>query len=135
MKPVFTIDGRDIESLSDLFRVLTAVLGFSVPVSTFDGLDDVLRGDMGTPEGGFVLRWKHAELSRARLGYAATVAWLEERLENGHPANRARFAAELAAARLGRGPTVYDFVVDIFRHHGPGGEESEDGVELDLRHD
>jgi hypothetical protein len=41
-------------------------------------------------------------------------------------------SAELAAARAGRGPTVFDWLVKIVREHGPDGAEPEDGVQLVL---
>jgi hypothetical protein len=36
-------------------------------------------------------------------------------------------------ARHGEGPTLFDEIVDIIRAHGPGGDESEDGILLQLR--
>ncbi len=33
-----------------------------------DGFNDVLRGGFGTPEGGFIIVWKNAELSKRGLG-------------------------------------------------------------------
>jgi hypothetical protein len=32
----------------------------------------------------------------------------------------------------GEGSTVFDWLIEIIRDHGPGGSESEDGVILDL---
>jgi hypothetical protein len=40
--------------------------------------------------------------------------------------------AELEAARAATGATVFDWLVEIIRDHGPGGDEAEDRVELVL---
>lgn len=97
-----------------------------------DAFNDVLRGGFGTPEGGFVLRWKRAARSRQRLGQAETVRWFEARLPHVHPANVEHFRERLAAARRGEEPTLFDVLVDIIRVHGAGGREATDGVELEL---
>jgi hypothetical protein len=38
----------------------------------------------------------------------------------------------MESARRGEGPTVADIITNIIRIHGPGGDEEEDGVELEL---
>ena len=97
-----------------------------------DAFNDVLRGGFGTPPGGFTLRWKNSELSRQRLGYSETVRQLEDRLRHCHPSNRKNVENELKLARAGQGPTVFDWIVDIIRIHGTGGEEADDRVDLIL---
>jgi hypothetical protein len=72
------------------------------------------------------------EVSRQRLGYAETVRQLELKLQRCHPTNRESVAADLAWAQTHTGPTVFDWLLEIIRVHGPGGEEAEDGVELVL---
>jgi hypothetical protein len=54
------------------------------------------------------------------------------RLAECHPLNRDTVSIELAHARNGAGPTVFDWLVEIIREHGPGGEEAEDNVRLIL---
>jgi hypothetical protein len=39
---------------------------------------------------------------------------------------------DLAAARQREGSTLFDWVVEIIRDHGPGGDEAEDNVRLEL---
>jgi hypothetical protein len=97
-----------------------------------DAFNDILRGGFGTPDSGFTLVWRNHDLSRERLGYPETVRQLERRLERCHPANRGEVRAELAEARCERGPTVFDWLLEIIRIHGPEGEEAKDGVELIL---
>jgi hypothetical protein len=97
-----------------------------------DAFNDILRGGFGTPDGGFVLVWRDHALSRSRLGHAEMANRLERIRHTCHPSNLAQVDADLAAAQQGRGPTMFDLLVEIIRAHGEGGSEAEDGVELVL---
>lgn len=129
----YILDGTKITSLEAFFSELskTLILGAQWG-ENLDALDDVLRGGFGTPEDGIVIRWVHSEASRASLGYPETVRQLERRLERCHPANREIVRAELRRAQRDEGETVFDWLVDFFRDHGPGGEQSQDNVRLIL---
>ncbi len=130
--PVLVIDGSrftDFEGFAAEFSRLLAGVSWA---GNLDAFDDILGGGFGTPDGGFVLRWEHAESSRRALGHTATAAWLRSMLRTCHPSNRAEVAARLADAGEGRGPTLFDEVVEIIRGHGPGGHRAESGVELEL---
>jgi RNAse (barnase) inhibitor barstar len=104
-QPEYEIDGRDFSTLDEFFEVISRVL---IPEAwwghNLDAFNDILRGEFGTPEGGFVLRWKNSALSRERLG----------------------------SFKEGVEPTVFELLVEIIRVHGAGGAEAEDGVELVL---
>ncbi|HLL24434.1 MAG TPA: barstar family protein [Kofleriaceae bacterium] len=132
-KPVFEIDGRKIDSLEAFFDEVSKVLVTALWGRNLDAFNDVLRGGFGTPDGGFVLRWINSAESRVALGYGATVRYLELKSSRCHPDSVAYVAAELDAARQGEGQTIFDVLVEIIRSHGPGGDEQEDGVELELR--
>jgi len=82
---------------------------------------------------GFTLIWRNSHLSRERLGYPETIRQLEARLMNCHPSLRKAVSLDLDRARLRDGPTVFDWLVEIIRDHGPGGAQSEDGIELELQ--
>jgi hypothetical protein len=97
-----------------------------------DAFNDILRGGMGTPDGGFVFRFHHAAEIREALGYPATIARLEEVLERCHPTNRVSIAARIERARRHEGETLFENIVEIICAHGPGGEEGEDWVILEL---
>src|SRR5262249_4131429 len=132
-KAVYEIDGRDFSTLEDFYLVVSRVL---IPGAKWghdlDALNDILRGGFGTPEGGFVLRWKNSILSRERLGYPETVRQLERKLTRCHPTNRQSVREELEQARRAVGPTVFDWLVEIIQIHCGGGREQEAGVELIL---
>ncbi len=132
-KTVYEIDGRDFATLEEFYDVISRVL---IPDSwwghNLDAFNDILRGGFGTPEDGFILRWKSSAVSRERLGYPETVRQLERRLQRCHPSNRPLCGAELERARNNGGPTVFDWLIEIIQIHCSDGPEKEDGVELTL---
>lgn len=132
-KPRLIIDGAAFDTLEGFFQHFSeiAVGGFRWG-HNLDAFNDVLRGGFGTPEGGFMLEWREHARSRERLGYPETTRQLELMLQRCHPSNRPSVLSRLADARKGQGPTVFDWLVQIIADHGPGGDESEDGVELVL---
>ncbi|MBW2455832.1 MAG: barstar family protein [Deltaproteobacteria bacterium] len=128
------MDGRNFSTLQDFYVEISRVL---IPNADWghnlDAFNDILRGGFGTPDGGFVLRWLNSQLSRQRLGRGEAARQLERRLARCHPTNRAHVKAEIASSRQGEGPTVFDWLVEIIRDHGEGGDQAEDGVELELQ--
>lgn len=123
MTVTYVVDGSRVGSMEDFWRVVgEAVNG---PGGYFgrnlDAFADCLGGGFGTPEdGAYAVEWRDHEVSRARLGHAETARQLELRLARCHPDNRPAVAADLAAAREERGPTVFDWLVEIFEHRAPG---------------
>ena len=130
----YIIDGEAFSTLEEFYDVVGHVL---IPGARWgrnlDAFNDILRGGFGTPPEGFELVWRNHEISKTRLGYAETVRQLEKRLQRCHPDNQEMVADQLARARGGIGPTVFDWLVEIVRDHGPGGEQAVDGVLLSLR--
>src|SRR5262245_54756981 len=115
----YVIDGDQFSSLEEFAAVFSRnVLRDYQWRGNLDALNDILRGGFGTPEEGFCLVWQNAERSKQVLGYSETTRQLELRLSECHPANRPAVAAELEAARSGKGPTVFDWLVEIIRDHG-----------------
>lgn len=133
-KPVLTIDGARFDDLPGFMQQVSNLLEPGVKWGrNLDAFNDVLRGGFGTPEGGFILRWMNSERSRMALGFPETVKWLEYKVAHCHPSNVSDVEADLRAAREGRGQTLFDILVEIIRSHGPGGDEGEDAVHLDLQ--
>jgi RNAse (barnase) inhibitor barstar len=132
-KAVYEIDGLDFATLEEFYIVVSRIL---IPGAEWghnlDAFNDILRGGFGTPEGGFILRWKNSTVSRERLGYEETVRQLEHRLTRCHATNRQSVGKDLERAQQGVGPTVFDWLVEIIEVHCAGGGEQEDGVELVL---
>ena len=133
-KKILLIDGEAFSTLEEFAEHFSKVVleGHWWWNGNLDAFNDILRGGFGTPGEGFILRWKNAEVSRRRLGYSETVRQLQMRLERCHPTNKARVSRELEDAKHQTGPTVFDWLVDIIKDHGPGGSEKEDGIELVL---
>jgi len=132
-KTVFEIDGANFHTLEGFYDEVSRVL---IPGAVWgrnlDAFDDILSGGFGTPEEGFVLRWRNSRASREQLGYLETMRQLNMSLRRCHPSNRTQIKEKIEDARMGRGPTVFDWLVEIILDHGPGGRYSEDGVELIL---
>lgn len=132
-KSVVTIDGARFTDLSGFFDHFQERAGLGAAwAHNLDAFNDVLRGGFGTPQGGFVLLWQHHALSRQRLGYAETARQLRRMLATCDPHNRASVRRDIAQALSDKGSTVYDWLLDIIRDHGPGGTEPADGIALRL---
>ncbi|MEV0248420.1 barstar family protein [Nocardia sp. NPDC050712] len=131
-KPVLVIDGSLFNDYDGFARAFSALLNDWTWNKNLDAFNDILRGGFGTPESGFVLRWLHSDRSRQALGWSETVMYLEGVLQRCHPTNRERVRAEIEAARRQEGQTLFDLLVEVVQRHGPGGNESEDGIDLEL---
>ena len=133
LKPTYEIDGDRFHTLDGFYQEISRVLTAGTEWGhNLDAFNDLLRGGFGTPDGGFVLRWKNSETSRKRLGHVETSHQLEHQLQHCHPSNRSAVQQELKLARSGQGSTVFDWIVEIIQSHGPGGAEAADGIELVL---
>lgn len=132
-KSVDTFDGKAFTTLEEFAAHLSAVvLQGHEWRGNLDAFNDVLHGGFGTPDDGLVLVWRDHAISTRRLGHAEMARRFERLLETCHSSNVARIQAELESARAGRGPTLFDLLVEIIRDHGLGGTRAQDGVELRL---
>ncbi|MBW1869467.1 MAG: barstar family protein [Deltaproteobacteria bacterium] len=127
----YEIDGVRFSTLEEFYDEISNVL---IPGTEWgrnlDAFNDILRGGFGTPDEGFTLKWLNSEISKERLGYTETVRQLQNRLKTCHPSNREYVSEELSKVEKQEGSTVFDWLVEIIMDHCPGGEESENGVEL-----
>jgi RNAse (barnase) inhibitor barstar len=133
VKRVYEIDGNKFDDLAAFYEHVGEVL---IPGSEWgknlDAFNDILRGGFGTPDEGFVVRWKNSHRSQEKLGYAETVRYIEHKLTRCHPDNREDVKEDLLLAQQQRGQTLFEILTDIIRDHGPEGTESKDGVDLVL---
>jgi hypothetical protein len=130
--PVLVIDGADFSDFDGFTRGFSRLLCNYRWRGNLDAFNDLLRRGFETPENGWVLRWLNSESPRAALSYETTTPWLERPLLTCHPSNRSKIEARISSARRSEDPTLFDKIVEIIRDHGPGGNESEDGVLLEL---
>ncbi len=130
--PVLLIDGAAFRDFGGFQAKFSALLRDHSWHGNLDAFNDILRGGFGTPDPPWVLRWLHSDRSRLALGYEATIRHLEEIVNTCHPSNVERVRERIAQAQRGEGPTLFDEIVEIIHVHGPGGEEEEDGVVLEL---
>ena len=117
-RPTYCLDGAEFDTLEGFYdAVERGLLGGLSFGRNLDALNDVLRGEFGPLPREFALVWRHAELSRRRLGHGEAARQLELRLGRCHPSNVALVERDLRAARRGEGPTVFDWLVEIIREH------------------
>jgi RNAse (barnase) inhibitor barstar len=131
----YELDGRRIGSLEDFYAEVSRVL---IPDRDWgrnlDAFNDILAGGFGTPKEGFVVVVRGATHLRSVLGHAAVVDRWRRLLRDGvvHPTNRAHVRTVIRDAELGQGPTLFDELIEIIRSHGPGGEDAQDNVLLEV---
>ena len=130
--PVFVLDGTSFTDLAGFFTAVSSTLGTYPWGRNLDAFNDILRWGFGTPEGGFVLRWKNSNLSATSLGWEETIRYVARKLTTCHPDNIPRVQEDLDAAQSHEGQTLFDIIVEIIKVHGPGGRESRDNVHLVL---
>ena len=128
----YEIDGERFATLEEFYDEVDRVMHLSRWGHNLDAFNDILRGGFGTPEGGFAICWKNHRVSRDRLGYPETIRQLKLRLERCHPVGREEVSGYLRDAEEDRDQTAFDWLLNIIRKHGPGGEEEQDRVELIL---
>ena len=115
-EPIVTIGGARFTALGGSFDEFQhRALKGAKWGRNLDGFNDVLRGGLRTPQGGFVLVWQHRALSRQRLGYAETARQLCRMLATGDPHNVEAVRHEVSLALSRRGSTVCDWPLDIVR--------------------
>ncbi|WP_326673295.1 barstar family protein [Streptomyces sp. NBC_01257] len=118
MTVTYVIDGSGVTGLDSFWVVIgEAVNG---PGGYFGrGLDafaDCLRGGMGTPDDDdFVIEWRDHEMSARALGHEETARYLRGLFPRAHVSSLPRLREELARAEEGRGPTLFDRLLEIVR--------------------
>jgi RNAse (barnase) inhibitor barstar len=116
--PSYVIDGQHFATLDDFYEEIGRVL---IPGQQWgrnlDAFNDILSWpslEAGEP---YLLTWKNAALSKQRLGHAAMTEKLEQMLRTCHQSNVPSVTERLQAAREGKGPTLFDWLVEIIREN------------------
>ncbi|NBH08595.1 barstar family protein [Amycolatopsis sp. SID8362] len=130
--PVLIIDGSCFADFDGFTREFSRLLLDYTWRGNLDAFDDILGGGFGTPDHGWVLRWLNSERSRSALGYEATIRWRQQLLLACRASNRPAIQAGVVRAKRGEGPTLFDEIVGIIRDHGPKGDETGNGIHLEL---
>lgn len=114
----YELDGERFDTLEEFYAEVGRVLVGSEWGENLDALNNILCGDFAMIPDEFRLVWRHAELSREKLGYTETVRQLTSQLRDCHPTALIKTAWALRAALRGQGPTVFDWLVALIgKHH------------------
>jgi hypothetical protein len=113
---VYQLDGDRFSSLDGFFQEITRVLSLKPWGHSLEEYDHVL---FNVPRDGFILWWKNHETSREQLGYRPTMLQLEHMLPRAQLYKRMYVETAVDDAREGKGPTVFDWLVDITQDHAP----------------
>ncbi len=112
--PAYVIDGANFGDVTGFVAECnhTFVRAFGGEwTGNLDAFDDYLWwGD-----GEYTLVWRNAAKSQVDLGHAAMVDWLEANVRVRHPRNHPSAVVRLNRARRGKGPTLFDWLVEIIR--------------------
>jgi RNAse (barnase) inhibitor barstar len=108
---IIEIDGQGFSTLDGFFETIWPLLAGEPCKSTInlDAFNDILSW----PETPFTLVWKDSELSQKRLGHSEIARKLEGMLSVCHPSNRESLLQRIEDAKNGRGPTMFDWLVQI----------------------
>ena len=105
------IEGSKVHDFSTFIEEFNRVYSrFDV---RWDGNLDAFNDYLAWPDEKYVLVWGQSGLSRAGLGYVELVKWLEERVQHCHPAGVSSMRERLEAAKLGRGQTMFDLIIEL----------------------
>ena len=117
------LDGREIFDLSSFYdeieSKLTSDHGWNMG-RNLDAFNDVLRGGFGVFDYDEPVRlvWQHSEESRADLGWAETVEYLQFQLGACHPDDVPLVKEDLELAEKKAGKTLFEIIIGIIREHG-----------------
>jgi RNAse (barnase) inhibitor barstar len=143
MASEFIIDGTRFTNLREFYDHVGSVLipGESWGRNLHYAFGDILSWTWTSAETGrpYTLIWRHADLSRERLGHAEMARWLEGELletvqfSKGEQAAKAGWTDEdlqnlrttfipeleerLAAAKRGEGQTLFDLLIEIIKQN------------------
>ena len=114
---IFEIDGKECSTLEGFVETVWPLLTGEPYNGTtnLDAFNDILSW----PEVPFTLVWRNSDLSRKRLNHLEIARKLEDMLSSCHPSNRESVLQRIEEARNGRGPTMFDWLVEIIQENQP----------------
>ena len=65
----YEIDGERFTTLKEFYDEIDRVMQLAPWGRNPNAFNDILHGGFGTPDEGFVIRWKNHAISKERLGY------------------------------------------------------------------
>jgi RNAse (barnase) inhibitor barstar len=117
-RPSYVIDGQNFTTLDGFYEEVGRVL---IPGQQWgrnlDAFNDILSWPSLDAGELYLLTWKNADLSKQRLGHAAMANKLERTLRTCHQSNVSSITERLQAAREEKGPTLFDWLVEIIREN------------------
>ncbi|WP_194295705.1 ribonuclease inhibitor [Chryseobacterium indologenes] len=118
---MIVIHGGHFSSLGGFYEEVSKVLmkGTDWNVGTLDGFDDILYGGFGVFENHeeIEILWKESEKSKQELGFSATREFYENKIKQGKPFNIKLIQQKLDDLISGKGPTLFDILVEIIESH------------------
>ena len=118
MASEFIVDGTCFTNLEEFYDHVSSVL---IPGLDWgrhlDAFTDILFWPVPEAEMPYTLIWRHADLSRERLGHAEMVQWIEDALQHCHPSNIPELKERLVSAKRGEGQTLFDLLVEIIEQN------------------
>ncbi len=115
-RSVLTIEGKNVHDFESFIQEFNRVYShFGV---LWSGSLDAFNDYLVWPDQRYALVWKDSGLSRVSLGHGEMVKWLEERVQHCHPQNVPHMRERLEAAKLKRGQTMFEQLVEIVEDNG-----------------
>ncbi|WP_228434642.1 ribonuclease inhibitor [Chryseobacterium indologenes] len=118
---MIVIHGGHFSSLGGFYEEVSKVLMKNTDwnVGTLDGFDDILYGGFGVFENHeeIEILWKESEKSKQELGFSATREFYENKIKQGKPFNIKLIQQKLDDLISGKGPTLFDILVEIIESH------------------
>lgn len=116
------LDGNNFSTLTGFYEEVESKLTNNIDWTigrNLDAFNDLLRGGFGVHEYGEPISWSwiNADKSEAELGMAATINYIENKLETCHPANKEFVLKDLEKAKAGQGETLFQLLVGIIKTH------------------
>ena len=115
-----TIDGLDFSTLEGFYGTIgRAIIDPNHPDSgNLDWLNDILSWPCGDEMVPYTLIWRNSVESQRRLGHTETVRQMEQRKVWQFPFGDTKMVSNIEAARQGKGPTVFDWLIEIIERNG-----------------